>query len=142
MDISTVREAIAAAASAATSTPALTCTGFAPDAITEPHFYVGDYTIDYDQTYSRSETVEFTCGLMVGRPDDRSAQKLLDGYLSRSGPASVKAAIEAARGAPGQPALGGLADDLHVTRAQSYRFYEFAGVQYLGAELIVKVIGS
>lgn len=107
MDISAVRDAIAAAASAATSTPKLTCTGFAPDAITEPHFYVGDYTGDYNQTHGGSELIEFTCGLMVGRPDDRAAQALLDGYLSRSGPASVKAAIEAARGAPGQPALGG-----------------------------------
>lgn len=142
MDIFAVRTAIADAASAAVSTPSLTCTGYAPDAITEPHFFVGDYTIDYNQTYRGSETVEFTCGLMVGRPDDLSAQKLLDGYLSRSGPASIKAAIEAARGAPGQAALGGLADDLHVTRGQSYRFYEFAGTQYLGAELIIKVIGS
>jgi hypothetical protein len=29
-----------------------------------------------------------------------------------------------------------------VTRVQSYRWYEVAGVQYLGAELVVRVIGE
>jgi hypothetical protein len=62
--------------------------------------------------------------------------------LSGSGPASLKAAIEAARGAPGQYALGGLAHDLHVMRVQGYRWYEHEGAQFVGAELIVKVIGD
>jgi hypothetical protein len=146
VDIFAVRGAIADAARAVvmpTGTAKLTATGYATDAVTAPHFYVGDYTIDFDKTFKRGQDdIEFTCAVLVSRSDDLSGQKILDGLLSGSGPGSLKAAIEVARGAPGQYALGGLADDLHVTRVQSYRFYEVAGTQYLGAELVVRVIGE
>ncbi|HEY5833592.1 hypothetical protein [Streptomyces sp.] len=146
MQISAVRDAIADAARAVTmpdGIPALTCTGYATDAVTVPHFYVGDYTITFDKTFGRGQDeVEFTCAVLVSRADDLSGQKILDGLLSGGGPGSLKAAIEVARGAPGEYALGGLADDLHVTRVQSYRWYEVAGTQYLGAELVVRVIGE
>lgn len=142
MDISVVRDRIAKAAGAVQlPTGALTCTGFVPDAVTEPHFFVGEYTQEFDKTFRGMDLLEFTCRVLVGRADDRAAQKLLDAMLSRTGNASLKAAIEAARGAPGEHALGGAADDLHVMRVQGYRWYEHAGVQYVGAELIVKVIG-
>jgi hypothetical protein len=62
--------------------------------------------------------------------------------LSGSGAASLKAAFTAARGAPGQLALGGLADDVHLQRVQGYRWYEHAGSSYVGAELAVRVIGD
>lgn len=142
MDISAVREAIAEAAKQADSTPALTCTGFTPDAISEPHFFVAEYTIEYNTTYSGGPIAEFTCRVLVARADDQAAQKFLDLYFSDEGPASIKAAVEAARGEPGQLALGGAADDLHVMRLQGNRWYEHAGVQYVGGELIVKVLGS
>lgn len=142
MLIRDVRAAIAAAAAAAVSTPKLTCTGFTPDSITEPHFFVAEYTIEYHQTYGGSSNAEFTCRLLVGRPDDRAAQAMVDDYFSDEGAASLTVAIEAARGAPGQPALGGLADDLSAVRAGPPRWYEHAGTQYVGGELIVKVIGS
>lgn len=145
MQISEIREAIATAARAVvlpTGIRKLTTTGFTPDAVTEPHFFVGEYTVDYDVTYGRSSKAEFTCRLLVGRANDQAAQRLADDCLSDKGPASLKVAIEAARGAPGALALGGLADDLHVMRVQGYRWYEHAGSKYVGAELIIKVIGS
>lgn len=146
MDIFAVRGAIADAARTVAmppGTPKLTTTGYAVDSVTVPHFYVGDYTIDFDKTFKRGmDSVEFTCAVVVSRSDDLSGQRTLDGLLSGSGPGSLKTAIEAARGAPGECALGGLADDLHVTRVESYRWYEIAGVQYLGAELNVHVIGE
>ncbi|TLQ45754.1 hypothetical protein [Streptomyces marianii] len=147
MQISQVREAIATAASdvvlPAAHKSALTCTGYTPDAVTEPHFFVGEYEQEFDKAYNRGlDVLEFTCRVLVGRADDKTAQELLDGMLSGSGPASLKQAIEAARGAPGELALGGLAHDLHVTRVQGYRWYEHQGTQYVGAELVIKVIGS
>lgn len=146
MDISAVRSAIADAARTVTmpaGTDKLTATGYATDAVTTPQFYVGDYTIAYDKTFGRGQDeIEFTGAVLVSRSDDLTGQKTLDSLLAGSGPTSLKAAIESARGAPGQHALGGLADDLHVVRVQSYRWYEVSGVQYLGAELTIRVIGN
>lgn len=144
MDISSVRRALADAATAVVlPAGALTCTGYVPDSVSEPAFFVAEYEIDYDRAHNRAlDEVEFTCRVLVGRGDDRAAQELLDAMLSGAGPASLKSAIEAARGAPGTPALGGLAHDLHVRRMQAYRWYEHAGTQYVGAELLVRVIGD
>ncbi|GGZ80261.1 hypothetical protein ACFOOM_07585 [Streptomyces echinoruber] len=146
MQISAVRDAIAAAARAVVlpaGIPRLTCTGYTPDSVTEPHFFVGEVEVTYDRTMGRGlDQLDFTCRVLVGRQDDRAGQRVLDALLSGGGPASLKAAIEAARGAPGQPALGGLADDLHVMRVQGYRWYEHQGTTYVGAELVIKVIGS
>lgn len=146
MDMSAVREAIADAARTVTlpeGLAQLTATGYVPDAVTVPCFFPADYTIDYDRAMNRGlDKVELTCQVLVGIADDRAAQRLLDGLLSGSGPASLKQAIEAARGAPGQPALGGAADDLHVTRLQGYRWYEHQGTTYLGGQLTINIIGE
>lgn len=146
MQMSAVREAIAAAARAVVlpaNTGKLTCSGYVPDAITAPHFFVGEYTVEFDKAMRRSlDEVEVTSRVLVGRADDKSAQVTLDALLSGSGTASLKQAIEAARGAPGAYALGGLAHDLHVMRVQGYRWYEHQSTKYIGAELIIKVIGE
>lgn len=146
MQISQVRDALAAAASAVAlpdGVAKLTCSGFTPDSVVAPHFFVAEYTQDYDKAMRRSlDELEFTCRVLVSTADDRAAQRILDSMLSGSGTASLKQAIEAARGAPGEYALGGLAHDLHVMRVQGYRWYEHQGAEFVGAELIVKVIGD
>lgn len=146
MQISPIRTAIADAARLLvmpTGVPSLTCTGYVPDAIVAPHFFVGEVEVTFDRAYGRKlDVLEFTCRVLVGRADDKSSQEILDALLSGAGPASLKQAIEAARGAPGELALGGLADDLHLMRVQGYRWYEHAGTQYVGAELVIKVIGD
>lgn len=146
MQMSAVRNALADAARTVAlpaNTGKLTSTGYVPDAVTEPHFFVGEYSVDFDKAMGRSlDEAEFTCRVLVARTDDERSQEILDALLSGAGPASLKAAIEAARGAPGDYALGGLAHDLHVKRVQGYRWYEHQGTQYVGAELIIKVIGE
>ncbi|MGW1295158.1 hypothetical protein [Streptomyces sp. NPDC002533] len=145
MQMSAVRAAVAEAASAVVLPVAakLTCTGYTPDSVTEPHFFTGEYSIEFDRAMGRGlDVAELTCRVLVGLADDLTAQQILDGLLSGAGPASLKQAIEAARGAPGQAALGGAADDLHVMRVQGYRWYEHQGTQYIGAELILKIIGK
>ena len=146
MQPSLIREAIAEAASAVVL-PAgiakLTCTGYVPDAVTAPHFFVAEYEQDFDKAHGRAlDELMFTSRVLVGRADDQAAQRTLDAMLAGSGTASLKTAIEAARGAPGEYALGGLAHDLHVTRVQGYRWYEHAGTTYVGAELMIRVIGQ
>lgn len=146
MQIGPVRLAIAAAAATVVmpaGVPKLTATGYVPDSVTEPHFFTGEVDVTFDGAMARGmDTLEITCRVLVGRADDRSSQEVLDGLLSGSGPASLKAAIESASGAPGEYALGGLAHDLHVMRVQGYRWYEHAGSTYFGAELVIKVIGD
>lgn len=146
MQIAPIREAIAEAARAVVlpaGVPKLTCTGYVPDSVTEPHFFTGEVSVEFDKAMKRAlDSIEITCRVLVGRADDRASQEVLDALLSGSGPASLKAVIEVARGAPGEYALGGLAHDLHVMRIQGYRWYEHAGSTYVGAELIIKVIGS
>ncbi|MFI6862643.1 hypothetical protein ACIBKZ_22570 [Streptomyces sp. NPDC050421] len=146
MRMSAVREAIADAARVVVmpaGTAALTSSGYVPDAVTAPHFFCAEYTIEYDKAMGRAlDEVELTCRVLVGRADDKSAQIVLDALLDGSGPASLKQAIEAARGAPGDYALGGLAHDLHVVRMQSYRWYEHQGTYYVGAEFVIKIIGE
>lgn len=146
MQISLIRDAIADAARVVVL-PAgigkLTSTGYVPDAVVVPCFFVAEVEVTYDKTMGRgTDELMFTCRVLAGRADDRSTQRILDAMLSGAGAASLKAAIEAARGVPGEMALGGAADDLHIERVQGYRWYEHAGSTYLGAELVVKVIGD
>jgi len=146
VQISAVRDAIAAAA-AAVILPAgigkLRCTGYVPDAVITPCFFVGEVEVNFDKAMGRRlDELIFTCRVLAGRADDRSSQRIIDALLSGAGPASLKAAIETARGAPGENALGGLADDLHLQRVQGYRWFEHAGSTYIGAELVIKVIGD
>lgn len=146
MQISPIRDAIAEAARAVVlpdGLAKLTCTGYVPDSVIAPHFFVAEYEQDYDKVMARGlDELVFTCRVLVSRTDDRPSQRTLDAMLSGSGPASLKTVIEVARGAPGQYALGGLAHDLHVMRVQGYRWYEHAGSTYVGAELMIKVIGE
>lgn len=145
MDIRGQRKALAAAAKAVVLPdliPPLTVSAFVPGQVTAPMFFVAEYDIEYDKTFGGDDAIDYTCRVLVGRGDDQAAEEVLDQMLQRGGPASLKTAIEVARGAPGEAALGGLADDLRVVRTQGNRLYEHAGVQYLGAELIVHVIGD
>lgn len=146
MQISAVRDAIADAARTVVL-PAgigkLTCTGYVPDAVTAPCFFAGEVEVTFDKAMARKlDELLFTCRVLAGRADDKASQRIVDALLSGSGPASLKAAIEQARGAPGEMALGGLADDLHLQRVQGYRWFEHAGSTYIGAELVIKVIGD
>lgn len=146
MQMATVREAVAAAARTVVlpdGVGKLTCSGYTPDAIVAPHFFSGEYSVEYDRAMGRAlDIVELTCRVLVSRSDDKAAQQVLDLLLSGSGPASLKAAMVAARGAPGQPALSGAAHDVHLMRVQGYRWYEHQGTNYVGAELILKILGD
>ncbi len=52
--------------------------------------------------------------------------------------------VLAARGEPGELALGGLAHDLYVSRIDGYRMLSYAddAAQYYGADITVRVIGE
>lgn len=137
MDLVVISERIAAAADAVAG---LNTSAYVPDAITEPHFFVAEPEISYDQTYGKTADLDITCRLLIGRQDDEASQTLLRRYLSTGNAESVKDAIEAARGGPGQPALDGAADDLWVRRAERPRWYDHNGTQYVGVDIQIKVV--
>lgn len=113
---------------------------FVPDAATPIHFYVGEISIDYDQSFGGLMDVQVGCRLLTSRADDRSGQATLKKYLSRRGEYSVKAALE---GTPGVPqTLGGACHDLHVRRMQGHRLYRVGEDTFFGAEWIVRVLGD
>lgn len=142
MQIGEIRVALADAVRDPTIS-GLNAYGYVPDSVPEPVFYAGEAEIDFDTAYGRAlDEARITCRLLVSRADDRSGQRALDEYLAGSGSRSVKAALETQRGGPGELALGGLADDLHVTRVQGYRLYQVGEVQFYGAEIVVRVIGE
>lgn len=113
---------------------------FVPDAAAPPHFYVGEISIDYDQTYGGLMEVQVVCRLLTSRADDRSGQAALKRYMTRAGEYSIKAALE---GDPGTPqTLDGACHDLHVRRLQGHRLYRVGEDMYFGAEWLVRVIGA
>lgn len=109
---------------------------FVPDSATEPHFYAGEITELFDQTFGGMVDVEVICRLLVARSDDDNRQAQLKRYMARTGPTSIKAAIEA------DPTLGGACHDLHIKRVQGHRLYKVGESTYYGAEWPVRVIGT
>lgn len=142
MNVSAVKEALATAVR--TAVDGIDCYGFSPTAPVVPAFTVGAVVIDPNQTFGGSDVGDFTCTVLASTADDRDGQKLLDGYLSRDGAQSIRAALLAARGEPGEFALDGAADDLMISRVDGYRMVTYGGDggTYYGADITVRVIGS
>jgi hypothetical protein len=134
MDLAAIRAALAAAAAAVTTTPALTGFGYRPDSIPEPAFVVAGYQIAFDVAAARgADQVTFTCLLLVSRADDLSGQAQLDALMAGAGAGSLKAAIEA------DGTLGGLCDWLQVAAIDTSDLVDYAGTQYYGARITVEV---
>ncbi|MEU1602685.1 hypothetical protein [Micromonospora matsumotoense] len=139
MNISEVRQELANAAAAV---PGLIGYGYSPDSITVPCFVPTEVELEVNQSFGGYDKATITCHVLVSATDDKFGQKQLDELLSRTGPRSVRAALNAARGAPGEYALNGAADDFTVTRIQGYRRYVFGDTSYFGAEIVIEVLGK
>jgi len=144
VDISLVKTRLAEAVESVTaeSGETINCFAFTPDAITPPVFYVGEVTINPNGTFNGFDTADFVCRILTSHADDKEGQRLLDGFLRRTGPSSIRAALHAARGGPGEYALDGAADDLNISAIQGYRLYRVGSEVFFGAEILVRVIGD
>jgi len=104
---------------------------------TPPCFFVQPGEVDYNTTMQggtyRWELV--LTGLASLGSTDVGAQKILDRWLARTGPSSVRAAIESDR------TLGGVVQEVEVPSASGYRIYQRdgSGGVALGAEWTVIV---
>jgi hypothetical protein len=89
--------------------------------------------LTYDATMDGADDVSFTVTLLVSTASDRAAQDALDAYLSDTGARSIKAAVD------GDITLDDTVHFATVVEARNYGFLEYAGVNYLGCELLVNV---
>ncbi len=108
----------------------------APDATDPPTAVVvpgpGEFIV-YDDTFTGTQTFDILVKLLLGTQDAPSAQKRLLGYLKKTGPTSIRAAILS------DQTLGGICSFIEVPYAQNLHNVEWAGQLQLGAELVVKV---
>lgn len=144
MQLAVVKAELAAAVEAA-SIPELDVYSFVPDAPHPPCFYPGECTFAPNNAFGNGgfDIVDITCRVLTSAADDKDGQARLDKYLSRSGEYSIRAALLAARGAPGELALNDAADDLKIVRIDGYRMITSStGPAFYGAQIVVQVIGS
>lgn len=143
MDIDAVCEAIAAAITAAeleVNDKRVTATPFAADNLTPPHFYTAEFIGNYDKTFGALTELTLTCRLMTSSADDRAGQQQAKA-LASTGTGTLHDAFRNMRGAPGQAALSGACDDLHLQRVQGPRLFDIGEVAYYGLEFTVFVMG-
>lgn len=134
MDFVAVSERLAARA--ATVDGIMAADSFVPESVTVPHFYVGEWTFTYDQTYGGLVDAEVVCRILCSRSDIQAGQDLLRGFMAPTGATSLKAALEA------EPTLGGECMDLHVRLVRGHRLYQVGDARYYGAEWPVRILGE
>ena len=112
----------------------LRTTSETPDTISPPIAIINVANVNYDRAFQRGlDEYNFVVTVIVGRVGERSAQRLLDSYVSPVAPSSVKLAIELDR------TLGGKCDSLRVTDMRNYGSLVIGEVTYLAAEFNVVV---
>ena len=131
--MATVSEIRQALADKAANVYGLRTVAYQPDTPRPPVAFVMLDRIEYDLNANRgADTFFFVITVIVGRADDRAAQKNLDQYLV--GTDSVKTAIEADR------TLGGVVNTCRMTEARNYVSVNVGDTTYLQIELEVEVV--
>ena len=105
-----------------------------PDTVSPPIAIINVGNVSYDRTFQRGlDEYSFVITVIVGRVGERSAQRLLDSYVSTTGASSVKLAVESDK------TLGGNCDSLRVTDMRNYGSLVIGEITYLAAEFNVVV---
>jgi hypothetical protein len=127
--LSEIREALATKMSNVTG---LRTSAYIPDNPRPPIAVVMPERILYDTNANRGmDSYTFTVTVLVGRADDRAAQRNLDQYIV--GPSSIKTAIEADR------TLGGKVQSCRVSEMTNYQQVPVGETLLLGAQFNVEV---
>jgi hypothetical protein len=143
MDVQLILQRLTTAAATASGLRAITPLDYVPDDFEPPCIFPAGVKVDFDQTMHRgTDKITARLRLLVARTDDREGQHQLYTYMKGSGSASIKAAMESARGVPGVGALSGACDDFRVTGVGEARWFEHAGEQYIGADFTVDIWGD
>ncbi len=108
-----------------------------PDNPNPPIALVRPVTVEYDQAMAKGLTrYNFAVVVIVGRAEERTAQRLLDSFCSSTGASSIKLAVESDK------TLGGNAFDCRVTEMRNYTPIQLNEGTYLAAEFAVDVFAN
>lgn len=130
-EISVLRQALADKIGDITG---LRTSAFMPDQPTPPQAIVTPRRVTYDSSMARGmDEYEMIVTVIVGRVEERNAQRNLDAYLSGAGEKSIKATLEADR------TLGGVCQTLRVVQMSQYTAIPVGELSYLAAELQVQM---
>lgn len=148
MDIYAVHAAIADAVKGAQltgNTQRVVATPFMPMQPEVPHFYPHSWRILYDRTfggeqYKGMNELTTTWHLVLALADDEAGFSEAS-RLAGSGESTIRAALLAARGGPGEDALGGAAEDLRLVSASGPSLVDIGDLHLLAIELPISVIG-
>ena len=117
--------------------PGLRVSATIPDNPSPPIAIVQLARVQYHQDFQRGMTeYNFAVQVVVGRVDERTAQRNLDAYCSSTGESSVSLAVESDK------SLGGKAFSVLVTEMTNYGSVLISDVTYLAAEFNVRVLAS
>lgn len=143
LHLPTVKENLRAAMATALLPLGIDCYAYVPSEPHAPCWYPAESIIVPQTTMRGSAQLDLTCRVLTSSAEDRDGQLLLDEMLSMSGDYSVWAALEVARGAPGELALDGAADDIYLSRIDGYRMIPGPNeTSFYGANLTVRILGS
>ena len=108
-----------------------------PDNPNPPIALVRPVTVEYNQAFANGLTrYNFVVVVIVGRAEERTAQRSLDAFCSSTGSSSIKLAVESDK------TLGGNAYDCRVTEMRNYTPIQLNEGTYLAAEFAVDVFAN
>ena len=108
-----------------------------PDNPNPPIALVRPTAVEYNQAMNKGLTkYSFNVIVIVGRAEERTAQRSLDAYCSSTGSSSIKEAVESDR------TLDGNAYDCRVTEMRNYTPIQLNEGTYLAAEFAVDVFAD
>ena len=129
--VNEIREALAD--QIATAIPSLQVSPRSPGSITVPAAVVRRRTTTYDVTMDGADDTTYGVTVFASFANTDVGTQQLDDYLAPSGAKSVPAAIQA------DPTLGGVVDYCHVASAEGETVRNYAGIDYLSAELVIEI---
>jgi hypothetical protein len=109
---------------------------YQPDQLNPPFGFPVLNSVTYHRAFNGGDVVfNYTIVVVVGRYTDRTADALLDGYLSYSGATSIRAAIEADK------TLGGICSTLIVQSSADVTSLSAGDAEFLEIRFLVEVHG-
>lgn len=134
--MSEIREALAARLG---TYPDFTAYEYVPDGIYAPAAFIEPDRpfVDYQKAFQTGQICwTFLVTVLVNRMDEPSAQKELDKYLDPMG-----GFVSLLQSTEEEDALSELVSFVNVLKGNRYGAYSIGGTTYLGAQLLVEVMG-